>query len=621
MLKYRINTKNFLNNDNKVNLKKIEIKELYGNYVDNSYETTNFNRIRTPYELLIVCYSDNVEGINNNKQLLTQTLLHLNGDSRQPNGYVYEFMNNITVNSVQKNNNLFTFKCNKYFELDCRSVIYSNTDNCFYFNFNQSHYCDVKNDNFGLYIEYNDNGKKVVEKILTEYVDNNHLRIKELSTNLISLLFSNDLTKISIASNVKILRNQFFYNDIDNLNIFYDKPVQILQLPLTQKFETNLFQSDGLQTEFVEKEKEKAINKINDLEKDVYIPVFHNNGKIEPLYEIKFNLHFREHRGDEWLVENESFWNGTYMDGKTLKLMDNTDSVEDKKPFFSYASNINDFNFNDKYSYQSDLLSYLNFTNLDVRYQKNKLKKSFLRLSFYDSVNPANQNLLYYSTIFMDSGNYFTKYVKYIEDAPYSMITYDDEGNIISIKGNMECIRVNREPMKELINNHIDELKEVNLEFDAYKILNTMNAIEDLRLSSQFVVKDKYNSNSSSEGYYIYLWKDNFLGLKPQDLYMKVEFNHAGYGRTIPFMMPFLDKNKGEGTGIKSFEQIVGDWNDDKKKYGIRKYTKYSYIHFKYRYDNDSKQHIYYLDDDFYGTNYYHNDNSLIINLYEAKMI
>ena len=40
-----------------------------------------------------------------------------------------------------------------------------------------------------------------------------------------------------------------------------------------------------------------------------------------------------------------------------------------------------------------DLLYFLNFTNEDVFYQKQKIGKSFLRLSFFDSPNPQNQNL------------------------------------------------------------------------------------------------------------------------------------------------------------------------------------------------------------------------------------
>ena len=108
---------------------------------------------------------------------------------------------------------------------------------------------------------------------------------------------------------------------------------------------------------------------------------------------------------------------------------------------------------------------------------------------------------------------------------------------------------------------------------------------------------------------------------------MKVEFNHAGYGRNIPFMMPFYDiKKHPNGAGkIKSLDEIVKDFEGkgEDAPYGIRQYLKYSYIRWKYRYDKDTRKHIYYLDRDTYG-NYDDNidddDKILKINLYEAKI-
>ena len=56
--------------------------------------------------------------------------------------------------------------------------------------------------------------------------------------------------------------------------------------------------------------------------------------------------------------------------------------------------------------------------------------------------------------------------------------------------------------------------------------------------------------------------------------------------------------------------------------YGIRQYTKFSYIHLKYQYDKENDKHIYYLDPDTYGNDVTstNDDNELIINLYEAKV-
>ena len=226
---------------------------------------------------------------------------------------------------------------------------------------------------------------------------------------------------------------------------------------------------------------------------------------------------------------------------------------------------------------------------------------------FFDSVNPANQNLLAYSTVFLDSGLYFSKYARYIEKEGYTSVEKnEDDGNYI-VKKDLTGIKVDREPtstsQEEKITNRTDTDK-----------------IEEVRLSSQITVRDKYSSDSSSEGFYLYLWKENFLGTYPQDWYMKIEFNHAGFGRTIPFMCPFNEDIK----GFKSFSEILKDWdntvNGEEAGYGIRKFLKYSYIHFKYKYDKVSGQHLYYLDDEFYGDSVYFKDNAITINLYEAKI-
>ena len=229
-------------------------------------------------------------------------------------------------------------------------------------------------------------------------------------------------------------------------------------------------------------------------------------------------------------------------------------------------------------------------------------------------MNPANQNMLGYSTIFLDSGNLFSKYVRHLETDGYTVIGYD--------KNDYGKYNVDNKTKK---GNRVD--REYN--FD-----------EEHRLSSQFVVKNKNTSTASSEGFYLYLWKDNESVL-PQDLYMKVEFNHAGYGRTIPFMMPYWDKQKWNNkmSGIKTFNEILNDWKDIKNvdsggnvswknntdgHYGMRQYMKFSYIHLKYKYDKDNDKHIYYLDPETYGNIDFPNgkdgNKEIVINLYEAKV-
>lgn len=436
--------------------------------------------------------------------------------------------------------------------------------------------------------------------------------------------------------------NSNFLTNTNNIFIYIEKPLYRISIPLSVNFETNTYQSDILNEQYVEDERNKSINKITDMEKDVYHPVIWNSenenyvdGINKEVDKIVFNLHFRQHRGDDWLVEPDTYWNGCYVDtnDNKVKFIDEITDYSNVN-YFSYKQIDNGDSEDVRRSKQSDLMTYLGFTNSDIRYQKNKLSRSFIRIMFYDSMNPGNQNLLYYSTIFVDSGKLFGKYIKYIEDTPYRSVVYetneDTEIETINAKDseiNLVGIKVDREPYGDLLK-------------DA-----TLDQVEELRLSCQFTVQDKFQSNSSSDGFYLYLWKDNESGVIPTDIYMKVEFNHAGYGRTIPFMMPFWDHKKRydklpQKQGIKTFREILDDWNSTKDEngiwrnegnitdgqYGARQYMKYSYIHFKYKYDKIHKQHIYYLDDEFYGTNpkyggVHYQDNVMTINLYEAKMI
>ena len=451
--------------------------------------------------------------------------------------------------------------------------------------------------------------------------------------------------------------NSNFLTNTNNIFIYIEKPLYRISIPLSVNFETNTYQSDILNEQYVEDERNKAINKITDMEKDVYHPVIWDSenedyvdGINKEVEKIVFNLHFRQHRGDDWLVEPDTYWNGCYVDttNNKIKFIDEVGELEyeGKYPnYFSYNQIADDDIEKEIYrSKQSDLLTYLGFENSDVRYQKNKLSRSFIRIMFYDSLNLGNQNLLYYSTIFVDSGKLFGKYINHIEDTPYNSVVYETDEetetetiNVEKSQTDLIGIRVDREPTGDLLKDEDD------VAFD------NIDQVEELRLSCQFTVQDKFQSNASSDGFYLYLWKDNESGVIPTDIYMKVEFNHAGYGRTIPFMMPFWDPKKRydkendtlpQKQGIKTFREILDDWNSTKDEneiwrnegnitdgqYGARQYMKYSYIHFKYKYDKIHKQHIYYLDDEFYGTNpedggVHYQDNIMTINLYEAKMI
>lgn len=555
--------------------------------------------------------------------------------------------------------------------------------------------------------------------------------------------------------------NMMFDERYCSYTLTYDFAVNTVKIPISQKFENDLFHNDMIQKNFVDKAVANAINPIIDMEKDVYTPVIQKevgeqvNAEYDDCFKIIFNLHFLEHRDtmrngqkEKWICDKNSYWNGTRVLEKEYVVdeyeTDEKYKKENKKvidlkgrvynydiehgeiskvgkyDYFSYYGEIptekpsartvdgfdnpnkdesNDYNIeSDNYKelrdkrvklteYQSDLLSYLGFTNDDVKYQKSKLKKSFLRISFYDSDNIANQNLLHTATIFLDSGDLFAKYIKNIETEdeykttetviaqenpkisfPKGSILTSSEYEKLNDANRKKCV-VNGELLAVVGGSSSDEDKytvydkagmAINREPMRKRALkdsdfgDNIDELERLRMSSQIVVTDKNSSKRSSEGFYFYTYKTNDNGVYPSDIYMRVEFNHAGYGRVIPFMMPYIRKSeeklKENSPGyerytatdrkdkIKTFDDICYDWSeididkgiedkhlkdDSDIGYSAVRYMKYCHIKWKYRYDKHTQKHIYYLDPDVYGkgvTSENNHGNNIILNLYEGKI-
>lgn len=612
-------------------------------------------------QLLMQCQYGNNEHITEGMKIFaTNEITLTSNESAYNTNKTFTFNETLVVSGINENYNAFTCFISKYNVLSVTTLSLQTIDDVkyLYIYFKEGHFFEKEtfngdlNDKVILFFKFSDNGTYKIVPIKFEYITNTILRCKfgEISkslteiiewvtttkkysfntvtkddiTALMNVLFPNNTSSQSLVvgdtKNVDIMRLQFLYKVDEEegketyvltTTLKYDVPLYTMPILLDCTSQTDVDKEMNIKEHFVDAEINKAINKITDMEKDVYIPVIWDNKNDKEsdkkVYELRFNLHFRQHSLDEnWTTTDEGYWNGNYTDNGTVKLMEQVNGGSDKQ-FFSKDENC-----------QADLLSYLGFTDKDVKYQKNKLKKSFLRLSFYDSTNPANQNLLAYYTIFYNIGDAYSRFMRHYSDEDYYYSYLDNE--TLKNKSNLTGIRVNREPYK-----FNGEDPDVAYEAD------------DVRLAAQFSVKDKYNADSCSEGFYLYLWRDNDSGIIPSDIYMKVEFNHAGYGRSVPFMMPFVDnkKHKGETAAIKTFQEILDDFNnkttdketsnDKDKPYGIRQYLKYSYIHFKYRYDKENLRHVYYLDEDTYGKYYnnswvYDNDGVLSFNLYEAKI-
>jgi hypothetical protein len=232
------------------------------------------------------------------------------------------------------------------------------------------------------------------------------------------------------------------------------------------------------------------------MERVKYVPVF-GEGNNDFANEINLYFHFlqREREAEDT----------TYVDGWGVQ----KDELENPVWWNGYNSNdMSGFwSFVNSSGKTSDLLGYLDFTDNDVYFRKKKISRSFVRLSFYDSNDPVKAKLLYYSTIFLDSTALFGKYIKLKK-------TYQSENidNVPHVENNGALI--------------------------ASVERNFVFAKTNPRLDSQITITNEYDRMRSAEGFNLYLFKDDAPETgTPKTIYMKVEFNHAGNGQTIPMIL------------------------------------------------------------------------------------
>lgn len=585
MLTYRLNT-NMLNDD------RVLIKYDYATLED-FIDTTND-------EMMVTLYCDDVHGAEVGNVLNYVSQYANDNDVSDKVNYISE-TKDCTIYTVDKSLNTISFLDSKYTKLDIESITAVVEDGVATLEilFSESHGFN-SNENPILYLNYI-NGKKVYineNLIYIDYCQLNWIYDPEVENaeDMFTTLFPDidltvDGTYEAIIGDLSITRDQIRWNINTQTNptVYMVRYNVKLEIPFVLSGRSDLNMNGNINEQFVQHEKEKAVNNVIEMEKHVYTPVVVTNKGFINCSRINFNLHFREHSGADWTVENSDTWNfvkyGEYG------------GIGENNKYYSYGYN-NDGSIIDKWnvSCQSDLLTYLGFVNNDVKYQKNVLKKSFIRLSFYDSPQSGSQNLLAYSTVFVDTNKLYSKFISRSNFECY----FDSDGELV--KG----IRVDREVSESALRTFLAQSTLTNDE------------IEEYRLSSQLAVQNRYSTTNSSEGFYLYLWDDETISTVPIDLYMKVEYNHAGYGRNIPMMAPYKD-NKG---GFKTNEDIKNDWLSENTSYGIKKYLRYSYVHFKAKYDTQSRGYIYYLDPDTYGITHEGIDrkNIININLYEARV-
>jgi hypothetical protein len=290
------------------------------------------------------------------------------------------------------------------------------------------------------------------------------------------------------------VKNDWYIKDgVFNTNIVITEDIYAIEfgIPLERDSEYRLFDTQKKLDEYMDSVKNAILPEIVDNEKQRFIPIYYNEkGKPTQIKEIVFNLHFRDRKNldlndgslrDGWKTTDEQVWNGMTLQNGYLKY--NTKGVDD-----SY----------------SDTLDYLGFTEDDVKFSKNKIKKSFIRCTYYSSKDMLMKEALGYATVFMDIGELYNKYIK-----------------------------ISGEKLNIFDNERLDK---------------------DLRISSTFKISNNRQNQKSSEGFYLYFYPNEIDDESLQKtIYMKVEFNHAGVGKTVPMMLPRNKNGKVLSSQEKSF--------------------------------------------------------------------
>lgn len=371
---------------------------------------------------------------------------------------------------------------------------------------------------------------------------------KEISANTVVSFNQNDFYFTdNNGSCVPWTDDRFSPNGMPQTEISVFKRTNYWNVPIGFVQNTDyihLYQEERNNMSFVEKIKKSVIPPVINMERVKYAPIIRDEEgeEISIVCGITFNLHFRE-RDDNWNIVKNRNW-----------CTCNPTAIKDK-------------NFE-----KSDSLYYLGFNDSDAQYQKMKLKKSFIRLSFYSSNDPLSQSLLYYSTIFLDSGYLFGQFNK----------------KRTELIGKGKIWSPNEAPK--------------------YVLSAASENGSDIRIDSQITIHNEFDTTKSSEGFNLYLFADDCEIVDDdkdfRTIYMKVEFNHAGYGKTVPFIV---------------WPNKVGD--DDLT---IDKYFESVYIPLRIQHINDKYYYYFDVDDKSHPLWPYvqcdKDAKSIIFNLFEPKL-
>lgn len=324
------------------------------------------------------------------------------------------------------------------------------------------------------------------------------------NVDLTNLFSTNDSRFFRIWSENELKKN-IEYVAHKNTVLQLSEETLNLNIGVGHDFNTDL-QHDVLISDYIDEIKGKYASTQQDFEKTIFVPYYdkvvkhgniliHLNGEPKSL---TFNVFLRQRHffEDEMEWKLSSYNNGTNTWEYDENAMWNS---------YTYSGAIGNYTYSGYTKDTGDLLGDLGFDDNDVLNQNKRLGKTFIRLLFFDSKDRATQTLLFYSTIFINTTDMYSKLMK----------------NITSHQ-------------KE----KLEKLQKIQINEDYVSIVNNEN--QDLQLTCSFSCYDKNNMTHSSEGFYLYLFPSLLDKLRDEHgkstIYMRTEFNHAKYGKTIPLV-------------------------------------------------------------------------------------
>lgn len=391
-----------------------------------------------------------------------------------------------------------------------------------------------------------------------------------------------------------------------------------VSVSLSSDVNNDILREDLLTSYYCTDKEEYAVNKIVDMEKDIYTPIIRTENNVIDVGNIKFNLHFRTRDLDSWRMikdegENDAVDYGTYNSRSEKLDVANDFSnwfITDYYPYNQIIESGDNQEITNLMN-MSDLLGFLYFTTNDIEENRPKVSKSFLRLTYYDSRDPDKQNMLGTSTVYFDMNNYFNilKKAREGEDVVY-------EGVVMSTNPNRTTTSVNTDCFEANTGNTLGVLMEAYNE-DESKLLYTtwdLSYDEEKRLSSHINISDRYDTSHSSEGFYAYLLKNIANKKEKQTIYLKIEFFHAGLGIKIPMAIA-TDTNK----------KAISVWNRGqidsfKKGYKPNEVHMRQYIPIDISYSPDRREFVYEISSSDNYLNAIKQGNDYVFNLFELKV-